>query len=273
MESSQNNQHGNVPPPTAESGNLPNGAEGFRTVPNGSAAFGTIPKPSEPFRIVPHDTESFRTVPHPSERKESHTLTVREAARMFEAAGVARTERSIVNWCQPNRTGIARLDSYFDPNERKYFISPQSVELAIAEEQAKAAKNNEPAEMLGKVPPVVEAFRIVPNHAESERKPEPVSEADAARIKKLEQENLDLKIVNKGKDMMIEHLKKERAGFFEQLLAANSKVVRLYARLFQLGDTQADAEGDKMVHFDTTFLVGESNGSSPAEREGKSSPN
>ena len=81
-------------------------------------------------------------VPQISERKESHTLTVREVARMFEAAGVPRTERSIVNWCQLNRTGIARLDSYFDPNERRYFISPQSVEQAIAEEKAKAAKNN-----------------------------------------------------------------------------------------------------------------------------------
>jgi len=252
---------------------LPKGAETFRTVPNASAEFGTIPKPSEHFRSVPHDSESFRTVPHPSERKESHTLTVREAARMFESAGVARTERSIVNWCQTGRTGIARLDSYFDPNDRKYFISPQSVELAIAEEKAKAAKNNESAESFGKVPTIAEAFRTVPNHAETEKKPEPVSEGEAARIKKLEQENLDLKLMNRGKDVLIEHLKKERAGFFEQLLVASNRVGRLSARLFQLGDSQADAEGDKMVHFDTTFLVGDSNGSSPAESEGKNSPN
>ncbi len=79
-------------------------------------------------------------------------MTVREVARMFEAAGVARTERSIVNWCQPNRTGIARLDSYLDPNERRYYISPQSVKLAIAEEKAKAAKINEPAESFGSIP-------------------------------------------------------------------------------------------------------------------------
>jgi hypothetical protein len=59
---------------------------------------------------------------------------------MFEDAGVARTERSITNWCQLNAQGIARLDAYYDPNERKYFITPQSVELAIAEEKAKAAR-------------------------------------------------------------------------------------------------------------------------------------
>jgi len=37
---------------------------------------------------------------------------------------------------QSNRQGIAKLDSYFDPNERKYFVTPQSVTLAIKEEQA-----------------------------------------------------------------------------------------------------------------------------------------
>jgi hypothetical protein len=69
---------------------------------------------------------------------------------MFEAAGMARTERSIINWCQPNRQGISRLDSYYDPNERRYYITPQSVETAIQEEKAKAAKNNEPSEPVGK---------------------------------------------------------------------------------------------------------------------------
>src|SRR5206468_12249461 len=85
----------------------------------------------------------FGTLPQVAERKGNHRLTVREVARTFEAAGVARTERSIINWCQPNKMGVARLDSYFDPNERKYFITPQSAELAIQEELSKAAKGTE----------------------------------------------------------------------------------------------------------------------------------
>src|SRR6266852_6015975 len=97
-------------------------------VPNGSASLGK----------VPNNSESFRSIPKVSDRKENHTLTVREVARMFETAGVARTERSITNWCQSNKSGIARLDAYFDPNEMRYFITPQSVESAIAEEKAKA---------------------------------------------------------------------------------------------------------------------------------------
>ena len=40
-----------------------------------------------------------------------------EADRCFEHA-VPRTVRSVISWCQPNRQGIAKLDSYFDLNER-----------------------------------------------------------------------------------------------------------------------------------------------------------
>src|ERR1700722_20534816 len=82
---SENENH--IPRPADDSGKVPNGTEGFRTVPNDSASFGNVPKASEPFRTVRNDAESFRTVPNASERKENHTLTVREAARMFETAG------------------------------------------------------------------------------------------------------------------------------------------------------------------------------------------
>lgn len=125
-------------------------------------AFGNVPKPSEDFGKVPHDAEAFRTIPkdaegfgsmpHSAERTENHTLTVREVARMFEAAGVARTERSITNWCRATAQGMARLDAHFDPNDRKYYITPQSVERAIAEEKAKMARHEKAAEISGNVP-------------------------------------------------------------------------------------------------------------------------
>lgn len=41
------------------------------------------------------------------------------------------TERSVVNSCQPNVSGASRLESYFDPNDRKYFITPESAYRAI----------------------------------------------------------------------------------------------------------------------------------------------
>jgi hypothetical protein len=195
----------------ADSGSVQDGSESFRT----------IPKTSESFRKIRNDSARFGSVPKLSERKENHSLTVREVAKLFEAAGVARTERSITNWCWPNRQGISRLDSYFDPNERKYFITPESVELAIAEEKAKAAKINESSE------PV----RSVPKGSE---KVEDVSEPDNDRVKELERENLDLKITNRGKDLFIEQMQKERDGFFDQLLTANRKMGELEAKLLTL---------------------------------------
>src|SRR5437660_11781557 len=81
---------------------------------------------SESFGRLPNDSEHFGNVPKTSEQKEYYTLTVRETARLFEVAGVARTERSIINWCQANKLGVCRLENYFDPNERKYFVSRQS---------------------------------------------------------------------------------------------------------------------------------------------------
>src|SRR2546428_13923183 len=92
---------------------------------------------SEAFGNVSNPSERFRKFEPPQHRKETHTVSVRDAAKMFEAAGVPRTERSIINWCWLNRQGLARLDAFFDENDRKYFITHQSIDLAIKEELSK----------------------------------------------------------------------------------------------------------------------------------------
>ena len=204
--------------------NVPQSAEVFGTMLNHSEGFRTVPQPSETFGKLPHNAERFRSIPHVAERQENHTLTVREVVRLFEAAGVARTERSIVNWCQPNRTGLARLAAYYDPNERKYFITLQSVELAIEEEKAKAAKLNDAGE----------PFRTLPQPAETPKQSESVSENETGRLKELERENLDLKITNRAKDMAMERMQNERDGFFEKLLAASRQVGVLETKLLQI---------------------------------------
>jgi hypothetical protein len=243
MEHDNQNSYGTVPNASAEFGNVRNDAEGFRTIPNPSERFGNVPQGSEAFRTVRNDSETFQNIDRPSERKENHTLTVREAARMFEAAGVARTERSIVNWCQPNRTGIARLDSYFDPNERKYYLTPESIERAIQEEIQRAKKPQEPS--------AAEPFGTVPKA--SEETPNPVnhnSENETRRIRELEAEVMDLKIVNKGKDYFIEQMQKERDGFVHQMLEASRKVWELETRLLQSGAPSEKQDGFKTEKFE-----------------------
>jgi hypothetical protein len=216
-------------------------------VPKAAEPFVTVHNHSESFGRIPNGSEGFRTVPHLSERKEDHTLTVREVARMFEAAGVARTERSITNWCQPNKLGVARLDAYFDPNERRYFITPQSAERAIGEEKAKATKgqSSEPVESIPKASEV----------ADSESESQPTE--NIKRVRELERENMDLRIANRGKDYFIEELRKERQafgterqGYVEQLMNFNRKVGELESKLLQLGagqnqEVQTDGEATK----------------------------
>jgi hypothetical protein len=192
---------------------------------------------SADFRKIPKDAEEFGTVPQAAERRENHTLTVRETARRFEAAGVARTERSIINWCQPNRQGIARLNSYYDPNERKYYITPESVETAIQEEIQRAKKSTEV--------PASETFgsRVEPVKHPQATDTEKVM--DGKKLQELEREIMDLKIANRGKDYLIDQLKGERTGFFEKLLSANRTVGQLETKLQRLdGFIKLDAQED-----------------------------
>jgi len=184
-----------------------------------------LPQASAGFGTLPNIAEDFGKVPEAKERSEHHTLTVKEVARKLEAAGVARTERSIINWCQPNRQGISRLDCYYDPNEHKYYLTPQSVETVIAEEIQRVKKATEPS--------ASEPFEGTVTHVKHSAAAK-AQVVDEGKIQELEREIMDLKIANRGKDYLIDQLKGERAGFFEKLLSANRTVGTLETKLMQI---------------------------------------
>jgi hypothetical protein len=203
---------------------VPHDAEVFGMMRNDAEPFRTVPQPSESFGTVPHGAESFRTISE--EERAKYTLTVREAARVFERRGVARSERSITNWCTINKDGLSRLACHFDPNDRRYWITPESVERVIAEELTKAkvaaaqvshADHADPpsqgAEEFGTLRNAADPVRTAAareSHAEEQH-------AIARRLTALEKENedlkkenLDLKITNRGKDYFIEQLREDR---------------------------------------------------------------
>jgi hypothetical protein len=219
-----------VPQAAEDFGSVPNPAEPFGNVPQGSEGYGTIPQASEPFRTVPNPAAT-RYV----ERKATHTLTVREVARLFEAAGVARTERSITNWCRPTAQGIARLDAWYDPNERRYYVTPESVERAIAEEQARARRTTEA------VPHAAEGEDSQSTGHQSSHQEQ--THSGHRELDELRKDNLDLKITNRAKDQFIDLLQKERSEFagereryVQQLVAASRQLGELEQRLLQLDD-------------------------------------
>lgn len=236
MEENNSNQTQDFQSAPKPAEHFPHGSRPNGTILNASEPFRTVPQASEKFGTVPKLSEDFRTIPQTSERKENHTLTVREVARMFEDAGVARTERSIVNWCQRIGNDMPRLDSYFDTNERKYYITTQSVERAIQEEKDKITRSHNSIPEQGKDLPKT-----------SERNSGPLNEhhnEERSRLKDLEREVMDLKITNKAKDYFLEELQKdrerfviERGQYVERLIESNRKVGELETKLLQLNSS------------------------------------
>lgn len=208
--------------------------------------FGSVPHHSEDFRIIPNGSELFRKDPKRSERTANHTLTVREVARMFEDAGVSRTERSIVNWCLPNKHDVARLDGVYDANERKWFITQESVERAIAEEQARAARHNEP------LPNAAETLRIdskeeVPNTSETRSKES--SYDDFQEVTELNAKLRDLEIATRVKDVVIKKLEgdlqnadAERKRYIQQLIDKSHQIGSLETQLLQISGPRNHSE-------------------------------
>lgn len=196
-------------------------------------SFGSIPNASEEFGTLPQTSADFRTIPNNSERSEQHTLTVREVARRFEDAGVPRTERSIINWCQKNRQGVARLDAFFDTNERKYFITSQSVSLAIQEESAKKPQVNGNAEMPSRERPAAE---------EAMRASEEESH-QGEDVRDLRRKIIDLEITNRVKEQFVEILQQERERFtgerdsyVRELMTQSRRIGELETQVLQLGN-------------------------------------
>jgi hypothetical protein len=184
---------------------------------------------SESFGMLPQDSEGFGNVPNPSERKENHVLTVHTVARMFEEAGVARTERSVTNWCQPDRNGVSRLDCFYDPNERKYYITPQSVERAIEEERSKIISGELPhvSESFGNVPNPSESFRNIPHASESKSSEQPTNQQNEKinlqpdLMQELEELRVDKRVLEreiKFKEEWIRKLETEREAYVPQLV-------------------------------------------------------
>lgn len=213
------------------------------------------------------------TFPNLSERTAEHTLSVRDTAKIFESAHFPLTERTVINWCNPNRHGITRLDCFFDEHDGKYFITSHSVDKALREEAEKNSHDSSIyenfSERFGNRPETVqndsemlpkhsddfsERFGNVPNDSEhpttTERRVETGTAydreekgtvGDEKRLKDLEQEVLELKILNKGKDYFIDQLKQdrqyvveERAQLVAQLTASVKEVGVLETKLLQL---------------------------------------
>jgi hypothetical protein len=230
------------PSPSSPDGR-PHDAEGFSTMRNDTEPFRTVPHDAEHFGTVPNSAEHFRTMPEDERAK--YTLTVREAARLFERRNVARSERSITNWCTPNKDGLSRLACHFDPYDRRYWITPESVERVIAEELAKAKVATVPhADQIEALPHDGAAFRTPPQPAASASGHGGGQGDVAHRIAELEKENMDLKITNRAKDLFIEQLREDRQEMATERKDLISRVMQWALGSPEKPALHLDAPGD-----------------------------
>jgi hypothetical protein len=220
-----------------------------------SDSFGTIRNHSEPFRTVPNRSEQL-------ERVEKYSLTVREVTRMFEEAGVPRTERSIVKWCTPNPHGMPRLMSRYDTNERRWFITEDSVRIAIAEEIAKQreleARNVQAPEHVtpyeGKTEQPQEENREERTAERTYKRNAPeevISTAEKDKIiSELEHQLRTEQIASRAKDLFMEKMEKERVHLLDQVTKMSYKVGVLETKLLQIeAPRQADEEERSSMNF------------------------
>ena len=126
---------------------------------------------------------------------ELHTITIREAVTSFDAAGVPRSERTLVRWCGRDARGMGRLDCVYDQNERRYLITPESIERAIEEEKTRAKSGRE------------ERVRTT---AEAE-------EPATRNTPDLERELIETKATISWKDKLITQLGKDRERLFGEI--------------------------------------------------------
>ena len=211
-------------------GHVPTQSEAVRSSPTPSETVRPDPTGSDPNRHGPTESEPIRQGLTPPERKQNHTLTVQEVARMFEAAGVARTERSILRWCRRIEGEVPRLDNDLDPNERRRYITPESVEQVITEEKAKAKRNSlMSGSSLSMEADDLKAFRGNMHSKDTG------SEGETGRITELERELQDAKIASGVKEEFIKRLHADRRELIERLERSSYRIGMLETKLTQLG--------------------------------------
>jgi hypothetical protein len=182
-------------------------------------------------------------------RTEAHTLTTREAMKMFEAAGIPRAQRSIERYCQQRN-----LDCLPDAIERRQYITQASVETLIGQQKELAARHpkataeqmsptdGDDTERRAATTATNESVKHgTPEKHEEKRAPgeyeERMKEMEA-RIKELENEKFNLEIDKRARDQVVgmlrEQMTQQTQVFSTQISQTSRRVGQLETEMRQL---------------------------------------
>lgn len=166
-----------------------------------------------------------------------HKLTVKAASALFAEFGVPRSPRSVQGFCKDGHIDCVRVKG---PNGDRYFVNRQSVEhyateLKQIEEVGKIssddpfAQEREPAR--GSAQPRAEVvIEKIIEHISDDDRGQKLDDV----IKVLREENLNLKIDNRGKEQFINQLVQDRTMLMESVQEVNYKLGAAETRLHQL---------------------------------------
>jgi hypothetical protein len=157
-----------------------------------------------------------------------------EAYMLFEQEGERRSVRMIAEYCKNGE-----LVCFYDSDDKRWHITRNSVENKIEKIKALNARKTAAASQNTSEQPFESP--ATSQRPADDRPPqnEPPHESSDV-IKKLEQEILDLKIVNRGKDYFIEQLQKERDGFITRIEGSSHRIGALETKLLQIEGPQRE---------------------------------
>jgi hypothetical protein len=200
------------------------------------------------------------TIPRPQGsafQPEKHTLNMRQVLVRFKTAGIERTPRAIQRYCQ-----VRKLDAYFHPHLRVYFVSPESVENLIVTIKKEDERHNEvlfrePATE-ERVPQATGADSSAHMREESQTMREPSANSReqshetptagvvGERIKELEKQNYELKfeleVEKRVKKTLLYQMADDRNKYRKKVLGFARFAENLKTRLFLLGSSDTGRE-------------------------------
>jgi hypothetical protein len=180
-----------------------------------------------------------------------HPLTVVQACELFARLGVPRAKRSVQRFCEQGYLDCVRVKS---ARGDQFFVNQQSVERYAEELKQIDAVASIGTEPIDDVLERVAARNSAPQHDTSsepirDRLSDEPAPAQSATIRRLQDENLNLRIDNRGKEQAINFLT-DQIGKKDQLLqdlsyrlgGAETRVAQLQAPTTPDNDTPRNIE-------------------------------
>jgi hypothetical protein len=211
--------------------------EPYGNVQNTSEDFGSVLKASEDFSNLQNTSKRTggvgRGKKYPGaevpDRDIGHDfLIMEEAYSLFESEGERRSVRMIAEYC---KTG--ELVCVYDSDDKRWHITRESVAGKI--EKIKSLNARKAAIAPQSTSEQIFEAPATPHRTEEELPPRSESAQTSTEDRKtFEQEIIDLKILNAGKDLLIDQLRKDRTELITRIETSNRRIGRLKSMLLQL---------------------------------------